>query len=1212
MKKMYTLLFVSFFIISFSQVITAQLLTEDFDYPAGDSIKTHGWSAHSGVGNAPVEVSDGGLTFEGYAGSGIGNAALVYGTGEDVNKGFEIQDTDGGSVYLSALVNVSESSDDLGGGYFLHLGKRNDSTTFTSFCSRVFAKVTGGVVSFGLSNTSTANYASGSYNKNTTYLLIVKYTINKSGNDETKLWIRTADVPADEATAGVADVTVDTQTGTASDTLNAVGIRQASGIPDVILDGIRVSTAWDFSTGKTYPGVTIAEARKDDNSDLIADYSVSGDTLKISGVITSPNFQSTRTAYFVQDATAGVEIYFNGLGSTSFEVGDSVFAIGTVEQYHGLVEFTPLSLDETNFGIISYNAAVPEPVKISATEFAANSEAYEGILIRIDSLTKTSGTWPAASSGGSIYLTNASESDTVQMYINSSTEIGGTEEPVYPINLIGIGGQYSSGSTVDGGYEIFPRFTSDIISSSATPKVTIAEARKDDDSDLIADYSVSGDTLEITGVITSPNFQSTRTAYFVQDATAGIEIYFNGLGSTPLEMGDSVYVIGTVEQYHGLVEFVPVALDSTGIGVLKKGVALPSPVKLTLSEFAANPEAYEGILVKINGLTKTSGTWPAAASSASIYLTDASKADTVQMYINSSTDIGGTEEPAYPINLTGIGGQYSSGSTVNAGYEIFPRMASDITTAPATEEFTIAEARKDEDNDLIADYSVSGDTLMISGIVTSPNLQKTNTAYFIQDATAGIEIFYTGLPAVEFAIGDSVSVIGTVEQYHGLVEFAPLTKDSTSLIVLKHGLAVPAPKKITLSQFAASPESYEGTLIRIDALSKTSGTWPAAGSGASIYVTNKAESDTVQIYINSGTNIGGTEEPAYPVNLIGIGGQYSSGTTVDGGYEIFPRMAGDIYSTPEIPVATIAEAKKDDDSDLIPDHSVTGDTLMITGVITSPNLQASNTAFFIQDATGGIEVFKYNLSETEFTMGDSVFAIGTVLQYHGLTEFSPLTLDAENLGIIKSGATMPAPMNITVEEYAADPEYYEGMLVKVDSLYKADGSWPAESSSSSLYLSNSAQTDTVQIYMPSILNIGAKAEPDYPVSVTGIGAQYSSGTTVNNGYEIIPRDTADIQKIIIVGVDGTEGRAYTFQLYQNYPNPFNPATIIKFELPASQKVELTVFDILGRKVKTLYNSEAPAGITTINFNASNLASGMYIYTIRTKNAVLTKKLMLLK
>lgn len=85
-----------------------------------------------------------------------------------------------------------------------------------------------------------------------------------------------------------------------------------------------------------------------------------------------------------------------------------------------------------------------------------------------------------------------------------------------------------------------------------------------------------------------------------------------------------------------------------------------------------------------------------------------------------------------------------------------------------------------------------------------------------------------------------------------------------------------------------------------------------------------------------------------------------------------------------------------------------------------------------------------------------------------------------------------------------------------------------------------------------------------------------------------------------------------FELYQNYPNPFNPETVIRFDLPESQLVNLNVYDIHGRKLSVLLNKTLPAGTHAIKFNAEDLPSGIYIYQLITPKFNHMKKMILLK
>jgi len=83
-------------------------------------------------------------------------------------------------------------------------------------------------------------------------------------------------------------------------------------------------------------------------------------------------------------------------------------------------------------------------------------------------------------------------------------------------------------------------------------------------------------------------------------------------------------------------------------------------------------------------------------------------------------------------------------------------------------------------------------------------------------------------------------------------------------------------------------------------------------------------------------------------------------------------------------------------------------------------------------------------------------------------------------------------------------------------------------------------------------------------------------------------------------------------LMQNYPNPFNPSTNISYSLPRSSFVTISVYNILGQKVKTLINKNESAGNYTVNFDASRLSSGVYFYSLKAGNYIQTKKMILMK
>lgn len=95
-------------------------------------------------------------------------------------------------------------------------------------------------------------------------------------------------------------------------------------------------------------------------------------------------------------------------------------------------------------------------------------------------------------------------------------------------------------------------------------------------------------------------------------------------------------------------------------------------------------------------------------------------------------------------------------------------------------------------------------------------------------------------------------------------------------------------------------------------------------------------------------------------------------------------------------------------------------------------------------------------------------------------------------------------------------------------------------------------------------------------------------------------------------VEANIGLPSKFELSQNYPNPFNPNTVIAFSLPQTGHVALRIYNVLGQEVSTLINGIVEAGAHNVEFNASNLSSGIYYYRLETNGLTSMKKMMLLK
>jgi tetratricopeptide (TPR) repeat protein len=134
-----------------------------------------------------------------------------------------------------------------------------------------------------------------------------------------------------------------------------------------------------------------------------------------------------------------------------------------------------------------------------------------------------------------------------------------------------------------------------------------------------------------------------------------------------------------------------------------------------------------------------------------------------------------------------------------------------------------------------------------------------------------------------------------------------------------------------------------------------------------------------------------------------------------------------------------------------------------------------------------------------------------------------------------------------------------------------------------------------------------RLQSEYPQSAE---AEFAERQMRNYVGTNLPAGPTEMSKAV-----AGQGQAHTpteFALEQNYPNPFNPTTTIRFEIPQNEHVTLKVYDLLGREVATLVDEMRNAGSYDETFDASRLASGVYVYRITAGNFSASKRLLLLK
>jgi photosystem II stability/assembly factor-like uncharacterized protein len=232
--------------------------------------------------------------------------------------------------------------------------------------------------------------------------------------------------------------------------------------------------------------------------------------------------------------------------------------------------------------------------------------------------------------------------------------------------------------------------------------------------------------------------------------------------------------------------------------------------------------------------------------------------------------------------------------------------------------------------------------------------------------------------------------------------------------------------------------------------------------------------------------------------------------------------------------------------------------------------------WFFQDSVGRGAYFNVPMRDVQFTSPDSGWAVGGI---------------AGNNVIAR---TTDAGMNWT---YVRPGGSSLREIAMVDSRVGWFTGW-GNGSPFIARTTNGGETWETQPFDPPD-NIGFESISMVNKSVGWVcGAEGRVYRTTNGGTTFIPQSDQRLPKQIL--------------LEQNYPNPFNPSTRIRYGLPSTSAVQLTVFNTLGQQVATLVQGEQEAGYHEVRLDGTQLSSGVYFYRIQARDFVQTKKLVLLR
>ncbi|MEX0609607.1 MAG: T9SS type A sorting domain-containing protein [Balneolaceae bacterium] len=559
-----------------------------------------------------------------------------------------------------------------------------------------------------------------------------------------------------------------------------------------------------------------------------------------------------------------------------------------------------------------------------------------------------------------------------------------------------------------------------------------------------------------------------------------------------------------------------------------------------------------------------------------------------------------------------------------------------------------------------------GSRVTVTGRVTVAN--QFGGPVTFQDHTGGLSAYWPPLHA-EVSIGDSLVITGPLTEFNPiggtdgdfLLQIAEYEgDDNITFEVLTENNKEVTPKVITAQEMNSG--EFESQLVYIENVAFAEG---GVFEGETNYTINDGTSDAFIRIDGDAGDIVGASIPQGTVNLIGIIDQFA------GDYQIKPRFVDDLGV--EQVVLPGEEVSKDLTFEVVTwniewfgntGNGPEDEALQLQNVkVVIDSLDADLLAF---QEISSVSQFMQLVSEMEEYGG--IIADFSQSQKTAYL-FKRATIDSLDSGLIETGMTqsnwangrypLMFRFNATIGEISREFYAYNihakafGDQSSFEQRYNASLELKA-------YLDNSRPDDNVIFlgdYNDEVTTSTAAGndspyknfvdDEEYTIISQNLEEQGFSSQSQGSFLDHITI-TSELMDEYIPGTERRENTSYigsylsttsdhypiwtrfqfetvvsneekpvdspiAFSLSQNYPNPFNPSTVISYQLAVNSHVKLEVFNMLGQKVATLMDGRQAAGQQSVNFDASALSSGVYIYRLSTTNGLqLTKKMLLVK
>ncbi len=697
--------------------------------------------------------------------------------------------------------------------------------------------------------------------------------------------------------------------------------------------------------------------------------------------------------------------------------------------------------------------------------------------------------------------------------------------------------------------------------------------------------STDGTIVTVKGIATTPSLESdSRTSFFIQQDGVGINIFDFGTPAKVIAAGDSVQVTGELDTFNGLREIV-VDDVTTDITVINSGNAVPEPKMISYQEFidAGDPSTdtlkLQGTLIRVNGLTADVADWPTDPGSGSTNLTATNSVDsTYNIRVLAQTTAMGTV-PSEKFDIIGVIGTFN-------GSQISPRFDTDIISYYDITFQVNMNAAIDsavflpEEHDVFVAGDFNGFSNNADTLKDGDNDGIYSGTVNMAPGTYGFK-YYTNTPRVEgWESGDNRSLVVTKDSTLAADSINIATPDLTQAVFGDVQLFFQVNMEVQIVAGNFDPTNQEHSITVAGSMND----WSATAN-------ELTQSQDENIYETTIT----LEEVAIPSSF-----QWKfvlNGSGWEGG---------------DNKVIEVTEAGFDSESGTYVAINNTGtppffDGVTLDDIFTGPStvifeVDMRPAYYFAEDSTR--LPLDIQTSTSTGTDVDSVFTNGPLTNtLNGWETWGDANLGLRtDLRMYDDGATEgdlvagDSIFTITIDYEAGDAKTGEYK-------FSANGFDNENSFGGNHRLVVEAGGRYRQVFGAMLQDDGTYDDTVYDeyILVTAEGAiPVRNGGTGDDEVEVSNEED------VLNTPDG-------YALNQNYPNPFNPSTTISFNLPNAADVNLTVYNILGQRVATLLNKTAfTSGNHTINFDASNLASGIYIYRLEAGTFTSQKRMTLIK